>query len=268
MKKNFIALFTIIFFVGFSCQKKIKIEKEKAAIIAVIEEETDAWYDRDYERLVACHVQGKRNIRLTASKESFFYTVGFQNAELKKFIANDPDLDLSKEVKSNFKINVYPKSAWAVYDNEYYNEGGELVNKGVHVQFLEKHKGKWKIVFLSMVATGSYVDAENNLKIANMYHDTNPEDVDMILTKEFSGRNEEYKNTWDRESHRNFLSNHPNIKDTIFSQIGDGDLIATRFTRSMNYQGKDVNVDAIHFKRFENGKIAEIWELSDTKQVE
>ena len=119
-----------------------------------------------------------------------------------------------------------------------------------------------------MVSTGSYVDAENNLKIANMYHDANPDDVDMILTEEFSGRNEEYRNTWDRENHRNFLSKHPDIKDTIFSQIGDGDLIATRFTRSMNYQGKDVNIDAIHFKRFENGKIAEVWEISDTKQVD
>ena len=265
MKKNFIALCIIIFFVGFSCQKKI--EKEKAAIIAVIEEETNAWYDRDYERLVACHVQGKRNIRLTASKGSFFYRVGFQNAELKKFIANDPDLDLSTEVKSNFKINVYPLSAWAVYDNEYYNEGGELVNTGVHVQFLEKHEGKWKIVFLSMVSTGSYVDAENNLKIANMYHDANPDDVDMILTEEFSGRNEEYRNTWDRD-HRNFLSKHPDIKDTIFSQIGEGDLIATRFTRSMNNQGKDVNIDAIHFKRFEKGNFAEVWYRSYTKQVD
>ncbi len=266
MKKNFSALCILIFFVGFSCQKKI--EKEKAAIIAVIEEETNAWYDRDYERLIACHVLGKRNIRLTASKGRFFYTVGFQNAELKKFIANDPDLDLSKEVKSNFKINVYPKSAWAVYDNAYYDEGGELVNTGVHVQFLEKHEGKWKIVFLSMVSTGSYVDAENNLKIANMYHDTNPDDVDMILTEEFIGRNEEYGNTWDIESARNFLNNHPEIKDTVYNQIGEGDLVATEFTRTMNLQGKDVKIDVMHFKRFENGKIAEIMEYSDTKEVD
>lgn len=44
--------------------------------------------------------------------------------------------------------------------------------------------------------------------------------------------------------------------------------MATRFTRSMIYQGNDVNIDAIHFKRFENGKIAEIWEFSDTKEAD
>ena len=101
-----------------------------------------------------------------------------------------------------------------------------------------------------------------------MYHDANPDDVDKILTEKFTGVNEEYGNTWNKEDHRGFLSNHPEIKDSIYSQIGEGDLIATRFTRTMNYQGKDVKIDVMHFKRFENGKIAEILEYSDTKEVD
>jgi len=36
----------------------------------------------------------------------------------------------------------------------------------------------------------------------------------------------------------------------------------------MTYQGKDVEVEAMQFKRFEDGKIAEIWEFYDTKQIE
>ena len=92
--------------------------------------------------------------------------------------------------------------------------------------------------------------------------------VAYYLTEEFSGFNEEYKNTWTKENHQNFLSNHPEIKDTVYSQIGQGDLVATKFARTMNYQGKDVKIDVLHLKRFENGKIAEIIEYSDTKELE
>jgi hypothetical protein len=269
MKKNVFTLIALILLVLTSCQNKIDAEKEKAAIIAVIEEVTEAFYDRDYERLVACHVRDESNIRLTASKRGFDYTVGWQDSGLKKFIENDPDLDLSKEVKSNFNIKVYQESAWAVYDNEHYSEDGELVNKGIHAQFLEKHEGDWKIVYFSIVSTGSYLNAENNLKTAATYHKFDPEDINDILTDDFIGRNEKSRFTWNKENHQNYWSNNPRTAtDTIFHQIADGNWVATRFQRKMNWQGKDVEFESMHFKRFENGKIAEIWEYGDTKQAD
>jgi predicted ester cyclase len=36
----------------------------------------------------------------------------------------------------------------------------------------------------------------------------------------------------------------------------------------MDWNGKRVSVEAMHFKRFENGKIAEIWEYGDSAQIE
>lgn len=36
----------------------------------------------------------------------------------------------------------------------------------------------------------------------------------------------------------------------------------------MDLQGQRVSVEAMHFKRFENGKIAEIYEYGDSKQIE
>jgi hypothetical protein len=269
MKKTVFTLLVLILFAGTSCQNKIDAEKEKAAIIAVIEEETDAWYDRDYERLVACHILDESNIRLTASKGGFSYTVGWQDSELKEFIENDSEPVLSKEVKSDFKIKVYQESALAVYDNEYYNADGELVNKGIHAQFLEKHDGEWKIVYLSIVSTGSYLNAENNLKTAATYHKLDPEDINDILTDDFIGRNEKSRFTWTKENHINYWTkNEGSATDTIFHQIADGNWVATRFQRKMNWQGKDVEFESMHFKRFENGKIAEIWEYGDSKQVD
>jgi len=50
--------------------------------------------------------------------------------------------------------------------------------------------------------------------------------------------------------------------------MAQGSWVATMFDRKMTYQGKDVEVEAMQFKRFEDGKIAEIWEFYDTKQIE
>ena len=112
------------------------------------------------------------------------------------------------------------------------------------------------------------MSVEENKRIAAKYHDLNPDDVDEILAEDFIGRHEQNSWTWNRESHREFLTSHPEMKDTIDGQIGEGDWVATRFTRTMNFRGKNVKIEGMHFKRFQNGKIAEIWEYGDSKQLE
>jgi len=113
------------------------------------------------------------------------------------------------------------------------------------------------------------IDIEKeNKRIAAEYHDLNPDNVDKILTEDFIGRHEQNKGIWNRENHREFLKNNPEMGDKIHSQIGEGDWVATRFTRTMNLNGKNVKIDGMHFKRFQNGKIAEIWEYGDSKQTE
>ena len=160
MKKYVFVLFALILLAGTSCQEKIDIEKEKAAIIAVIEEETNAYLDRDFDRLVATWVQDETNIDLRAGKSGYTYSVGWEEigSAFKEAIDNSPEPDGSKEVKTNYKIKVYRESAWAVFDNETYNNEGELTNNSIHVEFLEKVNGEWKIVYFSMVNTSSYED--------------------------------------------------------------------------------------------------------------
>ena len=164
MKKYFFVLFALILLAGTSCQEKIDIEKEKAAIIAVIEEETNAYLARDLDRLVATWVQDETNIRLSAGKSGYGYWIGWEelSSAFKEAIDNNPEPDGSKEVKTNYKIKVYPESAWAVFDNEVLNSEGELTNKSIHVEFLEKVNGEWKIVYFSMVNTSSYEDEVEN----------------------------------------------------------------------------------------------------------
>ena len=110
-------------------------------------------------------------------------------------------------------------------------------------------------------------EIKKNKEIATKYHDLNANDVDSILTVNFIGRNAKNLFTWTRENHREYLSNGLYKKDSIIQQVAEGDLVATRFVRTMDYTGDTVKVEVMHFKRFENGKIAEIWEYTDYMQA-
>ncbi|MCD6566258.1 MAG: hypothetical protein J7K53_09985 [Bacteroidales bacterium] len=163
MKKYVFVLFTLILLAANSCQQKIDIEKEKAAIIAVIEEETNAYFDRDFDRLAANYVQDETNIRIAAEKSGYVYGIGWEEigSVIKGLIESEEPVE-SKEVKSNFKIKVYQESAWAVFDNEWYNNEGGFAGKGTHVVFLEKVKGEWKIASFFIVNTSTWEDEGGN----------------------------------------------------------------------------------------------------------
>ena len=269
MKMNFIALFTFILFAGISCQEKIDMEKEKEAIKTVIEEVTDAWLTRDFDRLAFTFVQDEFATRLRTGKNGYLYSAGWEEIGqlYKESIKNNPNPITNKEVKTNYKIKVYKESAWAVFDNEVYNSEGELMQKRVHVDFLEKVDGSWKIAYLSIVGTSSYDDVEKNKQTSAKYHKLDPEDINDILTDDFIGRLPEISGyTWDKEKHKNYWTNNRGkATDTIYHQIADGNWVATRFQRKMNVKGKDVEIESMHFKRFENGKIAEIWQFANSK---
>jgi len=112
------------------------------------------------------------------------------------------------------------------------------------------------------------MSVDENKKVARIYHDLNPEDVEKILTPGFIGRHVKNRFTWRRDTHKEFLANHPEMKDTIHEQIAEGDWVATRFIRTGTLKNKHLGAEIMHFKRFEDGKIAEIWEYFDSKQLE
>ena len=164
MKKYLFVLFALILLAGNSCQEKIDIEKEKAAIIAVIEEETNAYLARDYDRLAATWVQDETNIDLRAGKSGYGYGVGWEEigSAFKEAIDNSPEPDGSKEVKTNYKIKVYRECAWAVFDNDFYNGEGELLSTSIHSQFLEKVDGEWKHVGYTSIYTSTWEEEGGN----------------------------------------------------------------------------------------------------------
>ena len=167
MRKLIYSILALLLIAGSSsCQRKIDIEKEKEAIKAVIEEETNSFIENDYDRFAATYVQDKTFIRLNASKDEYNYIVGWGynyivgweeiGLVFREDSEGNPDTLLYRFENSNYKIKVYPESAWAVYDENWYDRDGVLVEFNIDVRFLEKINGEWKIVYLSTINTTSY----------------------------------------------------------------------------------------------------------------
>jgi len=111
-------------------------------------------------------------------------------------------------------------------------------------------------------------DIEKNKEVAVKYHELKAVNVKSILCKDFVGRNEKSRHTWDSESHEKYLSNGVFKQDSICQQVAEGDWVATRFVRTMDWNGKRIKVEMMQFKKFRDGKIAEIWEYGDTGQLD
>ena len=154
--------------VAFSgCEPAFDLEKEKAAIIKVINQETDAYLERDFETMYATHVHDSLNMRLTIGADNFVYVEGWE--EVSKHMSGDEteddlgsDLNITVE-KSNYRMRVYPNSALVVCDQKWTSIFGEDVNEinSIQVRFLEKIKGEWKISFVSFIGTSGYGEMED-----------------------------------------------------------------------------------------------------------
>ena len=113
------------------------------------------------------------------------------------------------------------------------------------------------------------MSVEENKKIARLYHELRPEDVDRIHTPDLIGHfNPGTGFDWNREGHKRNWSKEENqgIRDIIHELVAEGDYVAVRFARTGTYQGRDMQVEMMQMMRFEDGKIAEIWEYADPKQ--
>ena len=157
--KYFLNTISILYIlILFSCTEKIDFEKEKAAIIEVIEAETEAFFDSDIDRLGSYHIRDSSNIRLTATKSGYTYDIGWDKIEsfFLDYFENEMGSGEYYEVKKNYMIKVYNESAWAAYDNFYYDSDDQLLSTSIHTQILEKVNGEWKIVFYTSIYNSTW----------------------------------------------------------------------------------------------------------------
>lgn len=162
MKKILTLLIVIFVFVISSCNSKRQIEKEKKAIIKVIEESTNAYKSRDIDRIDSIYVHDETTARLNAGKYGFVYRTGWPQIRgaYEEMFKENPFAITTNYEKKNFVIKVYRKSACAFHDEIIYDSENEYLHHQIGVHFLEKVKGNWKILYLSYIDTSSYEDEE------------------------------------------------------------------------------------------------------------
>lgn len=144
------------------CKQQFDIEKERAAIIDVINRETDAYLARDMDAVCATHVHDSLNIRLTAGADNYTFLEGWD--EVGRHLVGDqteddlnPELNITVE-KSNYRMRIHPNSAFVVCDQKWTSQfdSDTTVINSVQVRFLEKIDDEWKIAFVSWVCTSCY----------------------------------------------------------------------------------------------------------------
>jgi hypothetical protein len=218
MKKAISVLFAFLLIVNYSCEEKIDFEKEKKAIMAVIEEETASYYASDFERWCATQIQDSTSTRINASKYGFGFNPGWDSisSNLKPIIVNKKDT--LKEVKTPISIKIYEESAWVVFDNEVFNKKGESDGNDMVTNFLEKHDGIWKMVYRNTISVTSYYESDQFLIFLINYAKSLGKKVEDVASFQAN----QFKRFWDNTSGYNGLMN--GILGDWRSMVPEGEL--------------------------------------------
>ena len=139
----------------------IDYEKERAAILAVIAGESQAFWDKDYERWASYWVHAPY-VRTMGWWEAGGVTVvrGWKERgpRTKEHMVNNPDPNPQNVVRENINLRIYPESAWVTFD-QYGKDTGEpemdMPGLSRETRFLEKHDGQWKIVYVGWLLEGT-----------------------------------------------------------------------------------------------------------------
>tara|TARA_Y100001980_G_scaffold26674_1_gene8119 strand:+ start:400 stop:1206 length:807 start_codon:yes stop_codon:yes gene_type:complete len=260
MKNLMIILSTFLVYV--SCQQAVDIESEKAAIKAVIESSGQAWQNRDLEVMKDVWLQGDMTSRLAAGPSGYGFIQGWKNhlERYENFFGENPEASGYNELYDNYRISIHPECAWVLVDHAVVNPEGDTLNYGLFTYILEKQDGKWKLAALSTIANSGYDNMNRILATSETYHKLNPDDVDNILTDDFVGW-DEIGGKWTKKEHKiAWTKNVRAASDSIIYQMANGNYVTTRFFRAGAINGKKISGEALQVKRFEDDKIAEIWE--------
>lgn len=262
MKNIFLSLLGITFLTLCSCAEKVDYETDRQAIEDVLEEwdknaesgdlaDNADYYTTDALRIGAGTIlSGKEEIR-----------DAFQN------YAGTGRITKNENTLEDLWISGDLAVKWGTFSGVYEPNNGSYATypKQAGTSVYERQKnGSWK-----MILTVSTDLTEHNKLVSEMYHELDPENMDEILTEDFIGRNERSRNTWTKKIHKEYWSNNKGVaSDKIIMQVAEGNWVATWFTRSGEWEGSFIEMELMQFKRFENGKISEIWEYGDVGHLE
>ena len=135
-----------------ACKPKVDVEKEKAAVKAVIYGETQAWLDKDTAKFNAYYVQDKFQTRLVAQCDTSYAIHGWDKLAPVMDNINWTGIENFKFSKDFIDIKVMGNVAWAIYkETQSYSQNGTSYKYDLlPVMVLEKISNNWKISCLTI----------------------------------------------------------------------------------------------------------------------
>jgi len=138
-----------------NAESNFDMEKEKAAIQAVIAKETSAYYQQDFEGWKSTYLDSP-HFRKYGYWEGFPEKVVFYNgfeplkAEKKlQFEKNETLWQGSTEERKNENFRISPDMAWYAFEQfSYEKDTKKFLGKSLETRILEKENGVWKIAYL------------------------------------------------------------------------------------------------------------------------
>jgi hypothetical protein len=138
----------------------IDYAKEQTKILQLIETESKAFWDKDYNKWAACWVH-----------EPYIRTMGWwkdggvtivkgweeRGPRTKGFMKEFPEPSPQNVRRENINVRILQDAAWVTFD-QYGTDTGEPIldmpGLSRETRFLEKHNGQWKIVYVGWLLEG------------------------------------------------------------------------------------------------------------------
>lgn len=138
----------------------INYNKERAQILQVIETESKAFWDKDYNKWADCWAH-EPYIRTMGWWKDGGVTVvkGWEERgpRTKGYMDKFPEPNPQNVRRENINIRILQDAAWVTFD-QYGKDNGEPVmdmpGLSRETRFMEKHNGQWKIVYVGWLLEG------------------------------------------------------------------------------------------------------------------
>lgn len=135
---------------------RIDFEKEKAAIIAVMEAESAAFWQKDFAAFSSCWLQDSAaRIMGWWPDGGISVTEGWDaiGAKIEKMMKDNPDPNAtpSQLQRANMNVRITSNMAWLTFDQYALATGDstfDMNGLSHETRVLEKHNGQWKIAYV------------------------------------------------------------------------------------------------------------------------
>jgi hypothetical protein len=172
--KNVIGLLLLAFVVVMSCDRPstitqnaesadtVDFEKEKTAILELIQRESEGFWEKDFEKYASCWVQEEYARTLGYWKDGGIVVVnGWKEraARTKEHMEKSPEANptATKVRRENLNLRIFKDVAWVTFDQYGEDTGDPLMDMpglSRETRILEKQNGQWKIAYVGWMLEG------------------------------------------------------------------------------------------------------------------